>query len=140
MGERSMWHLAPFRPGFPAHSGHRARPRVGWVAIRAAAFLVVAFRVAASPAAGAPRVEQAAVAGYVTWTITDQPFENALKLIMRSASLPLTYTRESGVFIVKPRPLDTGIAPPPVSAPDQTQQTRQYQPYEQIQLTYIDAA
>jgi hypothetical protein len=80
-----------------------------------------------------------AVAGYVTLKITDQPFENALKLIMRSASIPLTYTKESGVYIVKPRPLDT-YAPPPVPGPADTAQTsKQYQPYEQIQLTYIDS-
>ena len=30
------------------------------------------------------------VAGFITMTITDQPFENTLKLIMRATSTPLT--------------------------------------------------
>jgi len=40
------------------------------------------------------------VAGFVTMTITDQPFENALKLIMRAATTPLTYIKENNVYIV----------------------------------------
>src|SRR4051794_20424892 len=40
------------------------------------------------------------VAGFVTLKITEQPFENALRLILRSAQFPLTYTKESGVYIV----------------------------------------
>lgn len=80
------------------------------------------------------------VVGFVTLKITDQPFENALKLILRASPVPLTYARESGVFIVKPRPLaltDPSLAaapPPPLDA----QQKPNYQPLEQIQLTYID--
>src|SRR5678815_3689996 len=69
-----------------------------------------------------------AVAGYVTLKITEQPFENALKLIMRSASIPLTYTKESGVYIVKPRPLDTYAPPPVPTQPDTAQTNKQYQP------------
>jgi hypothetical protein len=81
------------------------------------------------------------VVGFVTLKITDQPFENALKLILRASPIPLTYARESGVFIVKPRPLATtdpslAAAPPPPLDP--SLQKPNYQPLEQIQLTYID--
>ena len=43
------------------------------------------------------------VYGFITMTITDQPFENTLKLIMRANTLPLTYTKENDVYIVKLR-------------------------------------
>ena len=43
------------------------------------------------------------VAGFVTMTITDQPFENSLKLVMRAATEPLTYIKENDVYIVKVR-------------------------------------
>src|SRR5215217_6577368 len=33
------------------------------------------------------------VQGFVTLKITDQPFENALRLILRSSSIPLTFVR-----------------------------------------------
>jgi type II secretory pathway component GspD/PulD (secretin) len=80
------------------------------------------------------------VVGFVTLKITEQPFENALKLILRASPVPLTYARESGVFIVKPRPLaltdpSLAAAPPP---PFEGTQKPNYQPLEQIQLTYID--
>jgi hypothetical protein len=80
------------------------------------------------------------VVGFVTLKITDQPFENALKLILRASPIPLTYARESGVFIVKPRPMlatdpSLAAAPPP---PFEGTQKPNYQPLEQIQLTYID--
>ncbi len=80
------------------------------------------------------------VAGFVTLRIVDQPFENALKLIIRSAAVPLTYVKESGVYIVKVRTIENNpvvSAPPPV-APETTRPT--YQPLEVIQLTYIDPA
>ncbi len=43
------------------------------------------------------------VQGYVTLKVTDQPLENALRLIIARASVPLTYTKESGVYFIKPR-------------------------------------
>jgi len=43
------------------------------------------------------------VNGFITMTITDQPFENTLKLIMRANTSPLTYTKENDVYIVKLR-------------------------------------
>jgi hypothetical protein len=35
--------------------------------------------------------------------LSDQPFENSLKLVMRANTVPLTYTRENDVYIVKAR-------------------------------------
>jgi hypothetical protein len=81
------------------------------------------------------------VQGFVTLKITDQPFENALRLILRSSSIPLTFVREGGVYIVKPRITETldpnANVPPPVT--DQTN-TPPAASYDQIQLTYIDPA
>lgn len=79
------------------------------------------------------------VAGFVTLKITDQPFENALKLVLRGSPIPLTYSYEGGVYIVKPRPIPsiTEVAPPP-PFPDQT--TAPATRWEVIHLTYIDAA
>ena len=44
-----------------------------------------------------------AVQGYVTLKITDQPLETALRMLLRSAPMPLTYSKDAGVYIVKPR-------------------------------------
>ena len=76
------------------------------------------------------------VAGFVTMTITDQPFEVALKLIMRGATSPLTYIKENNVYIVKPR----SITPVPQTAgPDPIPQTATNNvSFERIPLTYID--
>ena len=43
------------------------------------------------------------VAGFVTLNLVDQPMESALKLVLRANSIPLTYSKENGVWIVKPR-------------------------------------
>jgi hypothetical protein len=48
-------------------------------------------------------VIDSSVYGLITMTITDQPFENTLKLIMRANTSPLTYTKENDVYIVKLR-------------------------------------
>ena len=56
------------------------------------------------------------VAGFVTLKVTGIPFDQALRLMLRSANPPLTYAREGGVFIVRPRvtaatgPIDAGLA------------------------------
>lgn len=79
------------------------------------------------------------VVGFVTLKITEQPFESALKLVMRAASVPLTYSKENDVWIVKPRTL----TPPSVSpsAPElPAVATRNAASYERISLTYLDAA
>jgi hypothetical protein len=79
------------------------------------------------------------VAGFITLRIADQPFDNALRLIMRASSVPLSYFVEGGVYFVRPRPL---VDPAhPITLPvDVTNPKLQYLPLEQIQLTYIDAA
>lgn len=43
------------------------------------------------------------VYGVISMNLTEQPFENALKLVMRANTVPLTYTRENDVYIVKAR-------------------------------------
>ncbi len=43
------------------------------------------------------------VSGVVSMNLSEQPFENALKLVMRANTIPLTYTKENDVFIVKAR-------------------------------------
>lgn len=79
------------------------------------------------------------VAGVVTLTLTDQPLESALKLVMRASSLPLTYTVENGVWIVKPRRIT-----PPTPAPAEPLLATAPAPsgphYERINLTYLDPA
>ena len=79
-----------------------------------------------------------AVAGFVTLKITDQSFESALKLVMRANSQPLTYTKESGVLIVKPRTVPTisAAAPEPVSSEPVSTTAH----YERLNLTYLDPA
>jgi hypothetical protein len=76
------------------------------------------------------------VAGFVTMTITGQPFENSLKLIMRAATLPLTYIKENDVYIVKVRKITEFKSAP---APDITQQISTNSiVFERIPLTFID--
>ena len=43
------------------------------------------------------------VYGVISMNLSDQPFENALKLVMRANTIPLTYTKENDVYIVKAR-------------------------------------
>ncbi|MES2460081.1 MAG: hypothetical protein V4671_05815 [Armatimonadota bacterium] len=43
------------------------------------------------------------VQGYVSLKVTDQPLESALRLLLNRSSVPLTYTKESGVYFIKPR-------------------------------------
>jgi hypothetical protein len=76
------------------------------------------------------------VAGFVTMTITDQPFENALKLIMRASTEPLTYTKENNVYIVKVRVV---TPTPQTGGPDPIQPvTINSLTWERIPLVYID--
>ena len=53
------------------------------------------------------------VYGFITMTISDQPFENTLKLIMRANTSPLTYTKENDVYIVKSRRITIEANPDP---------------------------
>jgi hypothetical protein len=77
------------------------------------------------------------VAGFVTMTITEQPFENALKLIMRAATVPLTYIKENNVYIVKPRQISQNTSP---ATPDISQEAPAANnvSFERIPLTFID--
>jgi type II secretory pathway component GspD/PulD (secretin) len=75
------------------------------------------------------------VAGFVTMKLEDQPFENSLKLVMRAATVPLTYTKENNVWIVKQR-ITTEFKPTP--APDITLNKTNSVAFEVIHLNHID--
>ncbi len=77
------------------------------------------------------------VAGFVTMTITDQPFENSLKLVMRAATEPLTYIKENDVYIVKVRQITQNNNPiiPDISKENKPTNNLSF---ERIPLTYID--
>lgn len=75
------------------------------------------------------------VRGFLTMTLTDQPFENTLKLVMRANTVPLSYTKENDVYIVKervstPTPQET----PVLSLSNPVSNSS----WERISLTYID--
>jgi hypothetical protein len=80
------------------------------------------------------------VDGYVTMKVADLPFEAALKLTLRSGSIPLVYTLENGVYIVRPRPVEarTTLAPPP--AYTETNLASNSPRFEVIQLLHADPA
>lgn len=73
------------------------------------------------------------VSGFVTINLTDQPFENSLKLIMRANTIPLTYIKENDVWIVKNRQI-TETKPAPVIEIVKNKQEN----FEKIPLYYID--
>ncbi len=75
------------------------------------------------------------VAGFVTMKLEEQPFENSLKLVMRAATVPLTYTKENNVWIVKQR-IFTEAKPNPV--PDISVDLPRTNSFEVIRLNYID--
>lgn len=77
------------------------------------------------------------VSGVVTMNLTDQPFENALKLVMRASTIPLTYTKENEVYIVKQRIF---TEPKQSPAPDRSVEKTINSSWERITLTYIDPA
>lgn len=74
------------------------------------------------------------VSGFVTLTLTDQPFENSLKLVMRASTIPLTYIKENDVWIVKERVVTTTSK---TAVPDLIPEIKN-KSYERIPLTYID--
>jgi uncharacterized membrane protein YgcG len=53
------------------------------------------------------------VSGVISMNLSEQPFENALKLVMRANTIPLTYTKENDVYIVKSRKIVIGPNPEP---------------------------
>jgi len=75
------------------------------------------------------------VAGFVTMKLEEQPFENSLKLVMRAATVPLTYTKENNVWIVKQR-IFTETKSNPV--PDISVDLPRTNSFEVIRLNYID--
>jgi hypothetical protein len=75
------------------------------------------------------------VAGFVTMKLEDQPFENSLKLVMRAATVPLTYTKENDVWIVKQR-IATEFKPSPT--PDISLEKPNTVAFEVIHLNHID--
>jgi hypothetical protein len=75
------------------------------------------------------------VAGFVTMKLEDQSFENSLKLVMRAATVPLTYTKENDVWIVKQR-IFTETKPNPV--PDININLPRTNSFEVIHLNFID--
>ncbi|WP_395094749.1 hypothetical protein [Armatimonas sp.] len=78
------------------------------------------------------------VAGFVTLNLVDQPMESALKLVLRANSIPLTYSKENGVWIVKPRRVSTEAVLAPIELATQEQPASPH--FERISLTYLDPA
>ena len=75
------------------------------------------------------------VVGFVTMKLEDQPFENSLKLVMRAATIPLTYSKENNVWIVKQR-IFTPI--PQTGGPDPIAENPKTNSFQIIRLNYID--
>ena len=79
------------------------------------------------------------VSGFISMNLTDQPFENALKLIMRANTIPLTYTKENDVYIVKSRRIVIEANPDPNFYSDLIMQVpKNSVSWERIPLTFID--
>jgi hypothetical protein len=53
------------------------------------------------------------VSGFITIKLTDNEFENSLKLVMRNSYPALTYTKENDVYIVKSRKIKIEAHPDP---------------------------
>ena len=75
------------------------------------------------------------VAGFITMKLEDQPFENSLKIVMRAATVPLTYTKENDVWIVKQR-IITPI--PQTGAPHPIPENPKPNSFQVIKLNHID--
>ena len=74
------------------------------------------------------------VYGVISMNLSDQPFDNALKLVMRANTVPLTYTRENDVYIVKARVFTEYKQPTPEIKLEQPKGIM----FEKIYLNYID--
>ena len=74
------------------------------------------------------------VYGVISMNLSDQPFDNALKLVMRANTVPLTYTRENDVYIVKARVFTEYKQPSPEIILEQPKGIM----FEKIYLNYID--
>ena len=79
------------------------------------------------------------VYGVISMNLSDQPFENALKLIMRANTVPLTYTKENDVYIVKARRIAIEANPEPTNYSDLiVERTKISTAWEKIHLNHID--
>jgi hypothetical protein len=74
------------------------------------------------------------VYGVISMNLSDQPFENALKLVMRANTIPLTYTKENDVYIVKARVFSEYKQPTPEITVEQPRGVM----FEKIYLNHID--
>ena len=74
------------------------------------------------------------VYGFISMNLSEQPFENALKLVMRANTIPLTYTRENDVYIVKAREFTEYKQPAPEISIEQPRGVM----FEKIYLNHID--
>jgi hypothetical protein len=79
------------------------------------------------------------VYGVISMNLSDQPFENTLKLIMRANTVPLTYTKENDVYIVKARRIVIEANPEPTNYSDLImERTKTSIAWEKIHLNHID--
>ena len=79
------------------------------------------------------------VYGVISMNLSDQPFENSLKLVMRANTVPLTYTKENDVYIVKSRRIVIEANPEPTNYSDLImERSRNSITWEKIHLNYID--
>ena len=74
------------------------------------------------------------VYGVISMNLSDQPFENSLKLVMRANTVPLTYTKENDVYIVKARVFTDYKQ----STPEITLEQPRGIMFEKIYLNHID--
>ena len=79
------------------------------------------------------------VSGVISMNLSEQPFENALKLVMRANTIPLTYTKENDVYIVKARRIVIEANPEPTNYSDLImERSKNSITWEKIHLNYID--
>jgi len=79
------------------------------------------------------------VSGLISMNLSDQPFENALKLVMRANTIPLTYTKENDVYIVKARRIVIEANPEPTNYSDLLmERTKNSITWEVIKFNHID--
>lgn len=76
------------------------------------------------------------VSGFVTMTITEQPLEYVLQLIMRASTIPLTYIKENNVYIVKERQFSPAAPAPAPTVNNRIENNGIV--FERIPLTFID--
>ena len=79
------------------------------------------------------------VSGVISMNLSDQPFESALKLVMRANTIPLTYTKENDVYIVKARRIVIEANPEPTNYSDLfMERSKNSITWEVIKFNHID--